>query len=429
MLTQTEVQVKASTQALNYQPNPGDGPAGGVVVGGDYLGLGIARSLGRNRVPVCIIDDEDSMAPFSRYATKAVKVPDLRDERKAVAAVLEIGKKFNLRGWVLYPTRDELVAAFSRYREELTPFFRVPVPEMETVQWAWDKRNTYRLADELGIPTPRTWYPRNLRDLDGIHGEPPFAVKPAIKEHFFYDMGAKAWRANSREELRQLYQRAAAQVETGEVMIQNFIPGDGAQQYAYCAFFKEGRAVAKMVVRRRRQHPREFGKASTYVETIDLPVLEELSERFLRRINYYGLVELEYKVDPRDGQYKLLDVNGRAWGYHSLGVAAGVDFPHLMFSDQMGETVPPRRGRVGVRWIRLITDLPTAAMGMVKGQQPVWPYLKSLWGINTESVLCWDDPLPGLLEFGLMPYSHLKRALAKRSASAVPSAAPIPEKG
>ena len=118
-------------------------------------------------------------------------------------------------------------------------------------------------------------------------------------------------------------------------MIQDLIPGDGQQQFAYCAFFKEGKAIGSMVVGRRRQHPPEFGRASTFVETIELAPLEELSERFLRAINYYGLVELEYKLDPRDGQYRLLDVNGRTWGYHTLGFGAGVDFPYMLFADQV----------------------------------------------------------------------------------------------
>ncbi len=135
-------------------------------------------------------------------------------------------------------------------------------------------------------------------------------------------------------------------------MIQDLIPGDGRQQFAYCAFFKGGRAVGSMVVRRSRQHPPEFGRASTFVETVELPLLEALSERFLRAIDYYGLVELEYKLDPRDGQYKLLDVNGRTWGYHTLGSSAGVDFPYLLFADQVGEAVQPCRGRAGVSWIR-----------------------------------------------------------------------------
>ena len=89
-----------------------------------------------------------------------------------------------------------------------------------------------------------------------------------------------------------------------------------AQQFSYCAFFRNREAVGKMVVRRRRQHPLLFGRASTYVETVNVPLLEELSERFLRAIDYYGLVELEYKLDPRDSKYKLLDVNARTWGYH-----------------------------------------------------------------------------------------------------------------
>ena len=384
-------------------------PLGGVVVGGDYQGLGIVRSLGRQGIPVCVIDDEHSIARYSRYTTHTIAVPDLRDERRAVDYVLDIGQRLNLRGWVLYPTREETVAAFARYRSLLAPFFRVPTPEWETTQWFWDKRKTYSLANELGIPVPRTWYPFCIADLERITTDPPYAVKPAIKEHFFYETRAKAWRANDRIELRQLFQRAAAQVGPDEVMIQELIPGGGNQQFAYCAFFKEHRAIGSMVVRRSRQHPPEFGRASTFVETIELPILEELSERFLHAINYYGLVEMEYKFDQRDGQYKLLDVNGRTWGYHSIGRSAGVDFPHMLFADQVGDPVRVQRGRSGVSWIRLITDVPTAALEILKGRQRWWAYLRSIYNIDVESVFSREDLLPGLMELAFFPYLVIKR--------------------
>jgi D-aspartate ligase len=77
--------------------------------------------------------------------------------------------------------------------------------------------------------------------------------------------------------------------------------------------------------------------------------LEELSERFLRAIDYYGLVELEYKLDPRDSQYKLLDVNARTWGYHSLGAQAGVDFSYMLYSDQIGLARISLQIRIGLR--------------------------------------------------------------------------------
>ena len=382
---------------------------GALVIGGDYQGLGIARSLGRHGVPVCILDDERSIACFSRYSAHAVRVPDLRDERKAVDAVLEVGRRLDLKDWVLYATRDETVAAFSRYRSRLAEWFRVPTPEWTTIQWVWDKRNTYRLAEELKIPVPRTWYPRNLDEVRSIDADLPVAMKPAIKEHFIYATKAKAWRANNRAELEALFERAAALVGPGEVMIQDLIAGGGDRQFAYCAFFKEGRAVGSVVVRRTRQHPVEFGRASTFVETTELPFLETLSERFLRAIDYYGLVELEYKLDPRDGQFKLLDVNARTWGYHTIGPRAGVDFPYLLFTDQRGEPVQPCRGRAGVSWIRLITDLPTAVAEIWAGHLPLRDYLQSLRSFQVEAVFCREDPLPGLMELALIPYLSAKR--------------------
>jgi len=382
---------------------------GAVVVGGDYQGLGIVRSLGRRKVPVCVIDDEHSIARYSKYATHAVRVDSLRDEKQTVDQVLEIGRRLDLRDWVLFPTRDETVAAFARYRSSLTDFFRVPTPDWNTTQWVWDKRNTYRRAHELGIPTPSTWHVKDIVDLETIDADPPFVIKPAIKEHFLYSTKAKAWRANNRTELREMFQRAAALVGPGEVMVQGFIPGDGRQQFAFCAFYKEGRTLGSMVVRRTRQHPPEFGRSSTYVETIDLPELQAPSERFLRATNYYGLVELEYKFDPRDGEYKLLDVNGRTWGYHTLGFGAGVDFPFMLYADQVGERVESCSGRAGVKWIRLITDVPTGVIEILGGRQNWWAYLRTLKGFDIESVFSCVDPLPGLVEIALLPYLAVKR--------------------
>jgi D-aspartate ligase len=384
-------------------------PIGAVVIGGDYQGLGIVRSLGRHQIPVCVIDDEKSISRFSRYTTQTVSVPSLREEKEAVDAILSAGRRLGLNGWVLYPTRDETVAALARNRELLSTFFRVPTPPWETVRWAWDKRNTYSLAEELGIPAPRTWYISSVEDLEQVTIDPPFAVKPSVKEHFFYATKAKAWRANDRAELRTLFLRAKELVGPGEVMIQDLIPGDGSQQFAYCAFFKEGRSIGSMVVQRRRQHPPEFGRASTFVETIEMPLLEELSERFLRAIDYYGLVELEYKLDPRDGKFRLLDFNARTWGYHSLGAGAGVDFPYLLFADQSGESVEPCRGRAGVTWIRLITDVPTGVLEMLGGRQDWRAYLRSLKDFHVESVLSSKDPVPGLMELALFPYLCIKR--------------------
>ena len=164
-----------------------------------------------------------------------------------------------------------------------------------------------------------------------------------------------------------------------------------------------------MVCRRLRQHPPEFGRASTFVETVENALVEEQSERLLRRIGYDGLVELEYKLDERDGRFKLLDFNARTWGYHSIAQKAGVDFPYLAYRRQLGLPVEPRRARAGVRWVRLLTDLPTAAVEIAGRRLGARAYLRSFWSADVEAVFSRRDPMPGLAELALVPYLSVKR--------------------
>jgi predicted ATP-grasp superfamily ATP-dependent carboligase len=384
-------------------------PAGALVVGGEHPGLGVARSLGQRGIPVCFVDDQHSISRFSRYASRVVRVNDLRDERKTVDNILEIGHRYGLKDWVLYPTRDETVCAFARHREKLAEFFRVTTPPWESVKWAWDKKNTYELGAQLGIPVPGTWNPRSEKDLAELYARLPLAIKPAVKENFFYATGSKAWRAETAAELNDLFRKAAAQIRPEEILLQEIIPGDGRQQYSFCAFFRDGKTHSSLIARRMRQHPREFGRAATYVETVEAPEVEELSERFLSAIDYYGLVEVEFKQDPRDGQFKLLDVNARTWGFHGLGAPAGVDFPYLLFADQMGETSLPTRARAGVGWLRLITDVPTAASDLLHCHLSLRSYLQSLRNTRVESVFSWRDPVPSIAEVLMLPYLVTKK--------------------
>jgi D-aspartate ligase len=382
---------------------------GAIVIGGDYQGLGIVRSLGRHGVPICVIDDEHSISRYSRYVKHSAHVPDLRNGDAIIQELLAIGARLNLKGWVLFPTRDEVVAAISRNRARLTSWFRVPTPCWETIHWVWDKRNTCEIARKLQIPIPETWTPLTVEQLGQITTPFPLAVKPAIKEHFFYATRAKGWRATDHLVLAELFKRAQDIAAPDEVLIQDMIPGDGTCQFGYCAFFKNGEAVGSMVSRRRRQHPHDFGRASTFVETIDHPALEALSLKLLSAINFYGLVEVEFKQDVRDGQFKLLDINARTWGYHTLGLPAGVDFAYMLYNDQIGKPVVACRAKSGFSWMRMLTDVPTALLDIVHGRLSPSAYFHSLRTYDTEAVFSFRDPMPGIMECLLLPYLIVKR--------------------
>src|SRR5882757_1268293 len=90
---------------------------GALVIGGDHPGLAVARSLGSRGIPVYILEDQLSICSYSKYVTKVIRVPDLLDEKMVVDSTLEVGERYDLRDWVLIPTRDETVAAFSLHRD------------------------------------------------------------------------------------------------------------------------------------------------------------------------------------------------------------------------------------------------------------------------------------------------------------------------
>jgi len=409
-----ELSKPMSAQSPPAQPAKRRESVGAVVIGGDHPGLAIARSLGRRGIPVYVIDDQYSISKFSRYTSRVIRAADLRDPQKTVDSVMEIGHRYGLKDWALFPTRDETVMAFSLHRERLAAFFRVTTPEWESTRHVWNKNNTYKLAGQLGIPTPQTWNVRGIEELPSLYHRLPLAIKPAIKENFFYATGAKAWRAETPEQLNALFDAAVHNINLSEILIQEIVPGDGNCQFSYCAFVRDGSVHSALTAKRLRQHPREFGRAASYVETADLQEIEELSQRFLRALNFYGLVEVEFKQDPRDGQYKLLDVNARAWGFHGLGQVAGVDFPYLLFADQLGHPVESCRGRTGVGWMRLLTDVPTSLAEMFRGYLSLSSYIQSIRRTKTESVFSWQDPLPSLAEFVLLPYILKTKLSSKR---------------
>jgi D-aspartate ligase len=90
---------------------------------------------------------------------------------------------------------------------------------------------------------------------------------------------------------------------------------------------------------------------------------------------------------------------------------AGVDFPYLVYADQLGVTVERRRGKSGIGWLRLITDIPTVASGLVLGRLKLDAYFNSLQNTRVESVFCSEDPWPGVAEVALLPYLLVKKYL------------------
>jgi D-aspartate ligase len=385
-------------------------PTAAIVLGSDYRALGIVRSLGRRGIPVHVIaSGDDRLAAHSRYAKSTSEWPD--DDAQRRGALEELAGAQGLT-WALFPSADESAAFVARNHEALSRLLCLTTPPWETFRWAYDKRFTHELGDRVAVETPFTIVPHDREELAGTALEFPVVLKPAIKPDFNRLTAAKAWRVDDRESLLARYDEACSLVDPATLMVQEVIPGNGHANLSYAALAESGRELHSIVARRTRQYPADFGRASTFVETIEDPGIVEPSRRLLEASNFTGLIEIEYKLDPRSEQPLLLDMNPRVWGWHTLGARAGVDFAWLQWLHLLGERPAALTAKPGVRWLRITTDLLSALREILGRRMSLWAYLASLRPPHVGAIFVRDDPMPALVELPL-----LIRTLARRLAA------------
>jgi len=383
---------------------------GALVTGADYRALGAVRSLGRRGIPVWVlIGAEHVLAATSRYAARGLHWPH-GDEHSQAEFLMKLGAEHNLDGWVLLPTDDAAVALTSRYHDVLSKQYHVTVPPWEELRWVFDKRLLYSVARELGIAHPWTACPHTRRELASLPCPFPVVLKPAMRLELNRLTASKAWRVDDRQALLARYDEACTLVSPDMLMVQELIPGWGETQFSFAALCRKGEVLASVVAGRRRQYPMDFGRFSTWVETMDEPRVAEPAIRLLAALQFTGLAEVEFKKDPRDGQYNILDVNPRVWGWHTLSSRAGVDFPYLLWLLVHGQPISEAHGRPGERWMRMPMDLAMAFHEMRRGRLSLREYVKPLLGPVESAIFAWDDPLPGLLEMPLLAWTLAKRA-------------------
>jgi len=385
---------------------------GALVAGADYRGLGVVRSLGRRGIPVWVLNHAGHLlGAVSRYATRTLRWP-LEDGRRQLDFLLDLAVREKLEGWALFPTDDEDVVLFARHHELLSQHYRLTTPAWDIVRWFCDKRLLYQLAQDLTLDQPWTFSPRNREELASLECPFPVILKPAMRLGFNRLSADKAWRFEDRASLLAGYDEACTMMDPELLIIQEVVPGWGEAQFSFAALCKDGSPLASVVARRTRQFPMDFGRFSTYVETIEEPRVVEPALRLLAATRITGLVEVEFKRDPRNDQFLLLDVNPRVWGWHTLSKRAGVDFPYLLWRFVTGQSVPEVHGRSGQRWMRMATDVPMAIQEILNGRLSLRAYLQSLRGPKESAVFAWDDPLPGFLELPLLAAMLGKRFLS-----------------
>ncbi len=384
-----------------------------IVLSAHTTGLGVIRALGMKGVPVISVSYGDSdMGHVSKYVRESIIAPHPeKHEKRFVQLLLECHARFGRS--VLIPADDSTLMVVSRNRKMLERYFIVACPDYGVTEKVVDKKNTYALAELLGIPAPKTVLPHTPAELlafAAVVGY-PCIIKPCLS-HVYYELfGFKAVKADDEAVLLDAWKKATA---AGiEVMLQEYIPGDDANGVNYNSYSWDGKALVEFTAAKVRLDPPEIGVPSV-VMSLTVPEVLDPGRRLLQGLGYSGYSCIEFKKDARDGVYKLMEVNGRHNRSTLLAVRCGINFPWLEYSHLVRGVEPVScRYAEGVYWIDEYRDTHLLAQQLRKGKFRLLRYVLPYFRKHLFAVFDVDDPEPFLKRNGNL-FKRFWRQLAGR---------------
>ena len=362
-------------------------------------GLGITRSLGRLGVPVFNVDASRWVPAFvSRYSAgrfpwDAETAPEQDSLRFLEGVANQIGKRP-----ILIPTSDNIATFVADHAGRLAQHFAFPQPGAQLVRALCSKREMYFLAKKLAIPTAETAFPQNreeiLRYLETARF--PIMLKGILGSKLDPKSGKRMFKVHDREELLRLYDEYE-NPQAPNFMLQEYIPGGDDTVWMFNGYFDANSdCTVAFTGKKIRQYPVYTGLTSLGI-CLKNETVERRTREFMKAVRYRGILDIGYRYDARDNEYKVLDINPRVGATFRLFVGAnGMDVIRALYLDLTGQPVPPANTQEGRKWLVEDCDLISCYRYFRDGKLTFSEWLRSHRGVAETGIFAADDPLPAL---------------------------------
>lgn len=355
-----------------------------LVIGRGWPALWQIRALGRAGIPVVHAwTSRNDPAMFSRYAHH-INVSVSKIEARTVLDACALQTKNGMFLFDRWPGWEFLLGS------------RILQDDRNAAYWTLrDKWGTSMACRQVEVLAPKTAW-NSLPKFSF-----PWVLKPCVKT-----AETRRCLGGGIRVLRSVCEavETIGEIRNRDFILQEWIPGGPERliTVATCSD-RNGRVVASFCFRKIRQYPAEAG-VIVVGETHENQEAIRLTTLLLNHLGYVGLANTEFKLDLRDGQLKLLEVNPRLGKSHGFAVMCGVNLPLIRYRDFVGEPLPvipvPEDGIV---WADLAYDFKNC---FVSHKQMYNIGLKDWLSTFLGKKVCpamWalDDPLPALV--------HLKK--------------------
>lgn len=422
-------------------PDPFDGPVPVLVLRrslGDFQHcvLAISRSLGRLGVPVYAVrQSRHEPATRSRYLAGHLDLDPDADEQGWVDQLMRVDAR--LSGGVLLAIDDIAAVAVGNHQELLARRFRVPAHPPGITERLASKLGLATVCREFAVPTPETTLlgsPEDAQQFAERFGYPVVLKRDVAWGDAKDTSGPSVLIVDRQTDLPHAYEliRMQSPPEVPNVVAQEYIPGSSESVWMFNGYFSRGSSCRfALTGQKLRQCARGAGQTTLGICTPNESVTEH-SIRLMEGLRYTGIVDMGFRFDARDGEYKLLDVNPRVGSTFRLFSAAdGTDVVRALYLDQTGHEVPAATPMPARRWVDEPHDA-VAALRLVRARQlSLAGWARSVHRVSEFTWWATDDPVPFLAMAASLPIAAARGRSrwggrisghdAQRSAAATPT--------
>ena len=362
-------------------------------------GLGVIRSLGRVGVPVYGVHEGPwAPAASSRYlAGRCFWQPSPTDVDRVLTGLLRLSGRIG-RPAVLITTDDAGAIFLAEHGGDLRPWFLFPDPPRDLPRRLAGKYSLYEVCLELGIPCPQVTLPGSLgeaRTFASAVGYPviaklttPWAMTSALRSTSVIA---------GQQQLDDIYHRC--EQSGAGLMLQEFIPGGQGHDWffhGYCD--RDSICRPAFTGTKERSYPASAGLTSLGRSAANEKLRDRVTS-LLARLGYRGLLDLDIRLDARNGEYNLLDFNPRLGAqFRVFRDTAGTDVALAAYLDLTGQPIPAGEQLNGRTFLVENYDPLSALANWRRGELGLRSWVSGLRTVDEAAWFARDDLRP----FGLM---------------------------
>ena len=322
---------------------------------------------------------------------------------------------------LIIPVTERVVVPLSRNIEKF-PRVKIALPSRESLEVALDKSKTLALAKKVGVPYPVSVTVSTVEQLSKVAAtlKFPVVIKPS-RSIAVVAAGSSQLQVSYAFDLSELESGCEHALKFGPVILQEYFAGDGV---GIELIAKQGEIVYSFQHLRLHEVPLTGGGSSFRKSVAVMPDLLEASRKLISALGWNGVAMVEFKHNSSSDEFCLMEINGRFWGSLPLAVAAGADFPAMLFDLEVKGEVglyPPYRDNVYCRllsrdlhWYEAIlrSDADARIVKVPDAVQVLKGLGLFLHPRHRYDVQSLGDPLPGLIDVGQVLKTYHSRALA-----------------